>query len=105
MSKNVGVSVRRQCELLGISRTLAYSAPKGESEENFKIMREIDELHLEDASAGSRRICSYLRRRGWPKMSRGRDKRLMNLMGVEAVYSAQAHHDPRRAFRDLSLQT
>ena len=86
MSKKSEVSVRRQCELLGISRTLIYSLPKGEREENVRIMRELDELHLEDASAGSRRMCSYLRRRGWPKVSRRRVKRLMNLMGVEAVY-------------------
>jgi len=86
VSKKERVSVRRQCELLGISRTLIYSLPKGESAENLELMREIDELHLEDASAGSRRMRSYLRRRGWPKISRGRVKRLMNLMGVEAVY-------------------
>jgi len=78
--------VRRQCELLGISRTLIYSLPKGEPAENLQIMRKIDELHLEDASAGSRRMRSYLRRKGWSKISRGRVKRLMNLMGIEAVY-------------------
>ena len=72
-------------QLTLISRALIYSVPKGEPTENLKIMREIDELHMEDASAGSRRMRSYLRRRGWSKISRGRVKRLMNLMGVEAV--------------------
>ena len=86
MSKQSDLSVRRQCDLLGISRSLIYYLPNGESEDNQQIMREIDELHLEDASAGSRRMRSYLRRRGWPKMSRTRVKRLMRLMGVEAVY-------------------
>jgi len=80
------VSVRRQCELLKISRSLIYYLPQGESEENLQIMREIDVLHMEDAAAGSRRMRAYLRRQGYPKISRGRVKRLMLLMGLEAVY-------------------
>jgi len=86
VSKKSKISLRRQCDLLGISRSLIYYLPKGESEDNLRIMRELDELHLEDASAGARRMRDYLRRRGWPKISRGRVKRLMMLMGVEAVY-------------------
>ena len=46
------------------SRTLIYSVPKGDSEENIQIMKEIDQLHLKDASAGSRRMWSYLQRKG-----------------------------------------
>jgi putative transposase len=80
------LSVRRQCELLEISRSLIDYLPKGESEENLRIMREIDELHLEDASAGSRRMRDYLRRGSRPKIGRGRVKRLMMRMGIEAVY-------------------
>lgn len=86
MSREEKLSVRRQCELLDISRSLFYYLPKGESEENLRIMREIDELHMEDATAGSRRMRNYLRRRGWPKIGRGRVKRLMRLMGIEAIY-------------------
>jgi putative transposase len=86
VNKQSKLSVRRQCELLGISRTLIYYLPQDESEENLQVMRELDELHMEDASAGSRRMCSYLRRRDWPNISRGRVKRLMRVMGIEAVY-------------------
>ena len=60
--------------------------PKGESVENLHIMRQIDELHLVDATAGSRRMRDYLRRKGWVRISRSRIKRLMRIMGVEAVY-------------------
>jgi putative transposase len=56
VNRDETLSVRRQCELLEISRSLIYYLPKGESEENLQIMRAIDELHLEDASAGSRRM-------------------------------------------------
>jgi putative transposase len=80
------VSVRRQCDLLGICRSLFYYQPKGEPEENLLLMREIDELHMEDPAAGSRRMKAYLQRRGHGKLSRGRVSRLMKLMGIEAVY-------------------
>lgn len=86
MNRKLKLSIRRQCELLHVSRSLLYYLPKGEPEENLRIMREIDELHMEDATAGSRRMRNYLRRRGWPKIGRGRVKRLMRLMGIEAVY-------------------
>ena len=72
--------------MLEVCRSMIYYLPKGEPEENLSLMREIDELRMEDPSAGSRRMRSYLRRRGYPKISRGRVKRLMHLMGVEAVY-------------------
>jgi putative transposase len=86
VSKDAKLSVRRQCQLLDISRSLLNYVPKGESEENLGIMRIMDELHLKDATAGSRRMRDYLRRKGWPKMSRTRAKRLMRLMGLQAVY-------------------
>ena len=86
MSHDEKLSVRRQCDLLRISRSMVYNLPRGEPEENLRLMREIDELHMEDASAGSRRMRDYLHRRGWPKISRGRVRRLMRLMGIEAVY-------------------
>lgn len=86
MSKDAKISLRRQCQLLDIPRSLLNYVPKGESEENLGIMRIMDELHLKDATAGSRRMRDYLRRKGWPKMSRTRAKRLMHLMGLEAVY-------------------
>jgi len=86
VSRDEKLSVRRQCELLDISRSVLYYLPKGEPEENLRIMREIDELHMEDATAGSRRMRNYLRRRGWPNIGRSRVKRLMRLMGIDAVY-------------------
>ncbi|QHI70656.1 DDE-type integrase/transposase/recombinase [Tichowtungia aerotolerans] len=86
MSREEKISVRRQCELLDISHSLFYYLPKGEPEENLRIMREIDRLHMEDATAGSRRMRNYLWRRGWPKIGRGRVKRLMRLIGIETVY-------------------
>lgn len=86
MDRDDELSIRAQCELLDIYRSLFYYQPRGEPEENLRLMREIDELHMEDPTAGSRRMKAYLQRRGYRKLSRGRVSRLMKLMGIEAVY-------------------
>ena len=49
-------------------------------------MKAIDELHMEDPSAGSRRMKSLLKRADMGSIARSRVARLMALMGLEAVY-------------------
>jgi putative transposase len=39
------LSVRRQCELLGVNRAGLYYQPRGESEENLRLMRLLDEQY------------------------------------------------------------
>jgi putative transposase len=46
--------VRRQLEREGISRGSVYYHPKPTSDGDLKLMRRIDELHLELPFAGSR---------------------------------------------------
>jgi len=41
------MSIRRQCKLVSVSRASFYYKPLGESEENLKIMRLMDEHYLE----------------------------------------------------------
>jgi putative transposase len=79
------LSIRQQCELLGISRSSFYYEPVPESEENLSLMRRLDELHLEHPSYGSRRLCALLAREGQP-VNRKRVARLLGVMGIEAVY-------------------
>ena len=78
------VSVRRQCELLGISRSGVYYVPVEPDAEELELMRQIDELHLEYPFFGSRSIARELRGRGCP-VNRKRVQRLMRLMGLESV--------------------
>ena len=78
-------SIRRQCELLEISRTAYYYQPCPESEENLELMRRLDELHLEHPVYGSRRLAVLLRRQGC-QVNRKRIRRLMRVMGIEALY-------------------
>jgi putative transposase len=79
------ISVRRQCELLGVNRSGLYYQPVGESEENLRLMRLIDEEYTRHPFFGSRRIEAWLRERGY-QVNRKRVSRLMQVMGIEAVY-------------------
>ncbi len=49
-------------------------------------MRQLDALHLEDPAAGSRRLSSYLTRLTGRPIDRKRVRRLMRIMGLEAIY-------------------
>ena len=40
------LSLVRQCALVGIARSSFYYRPSGEAEENLRLMRTMDELHL-----------------------------------------------------------
>ncbi len=79
------ISLRRQCELLGVNRSGLYYQPRGESAENLKLMRLIDEEYTRRPFFGSRRIMLWLHERGYP-VGRHRVRRLMEFMGLEAVY-------------------
>ena len=70
---NPEVSVRRQCEILAVSRSsLAYKS-KGESEEDVRIKRLLDEIYLIDPCLGSRRLVKILdREHGSQASHRGR---------------------------------
>lgn len=79
------LSIRRQCELVGISRSGFYYEPVPESEANLALMRRLDELHLERPVYGSRRLVAQLAREGLA-VNRKRVTRLLQVMGVETVY-------------------
>ena len=76
------LSIKRQCELLGLNRSSYYYAPSGHSEETFKLMKMIDQIYTSCPYYGSRRIRATLYRQGRME-SRGRIRRLMRLMGLE----------------------
>jgi putative transposase len=92
------LSLSRQCEILAISRSSFYYAPKGESAENLALMRRIDELFLKYPFYGSRQMVRQLRREGI-RVGRHRVRRLMHLMGLEAIYQAPKTSTPHPAHR------
>jgi len=79
------LSIQQQCYLLSISRSNYYYKPIGESELNMKLMRLIDEQHLETPFYGSRQMTRWLSGQGYC-VSRKRVRRLMRKMGLHAIY-------------------
>jgi len=92
------LSLRRQCELVGISRSGLYYEPVPESEANLALMRRLDELNLEHPFYGSRRLTALLHREGQP-VNRKRVARLLELMGVEVVYPKRNLSQPGEGHR------
>ncbi len=79
------LSIRRQCELLNLTRSNLYYEPVKVSKETLQIMHSIDEIFTECPFYGSRRIREALRRQGWT-MGRKRVQFLMSQMGLQAIY-------------------
>lgn len=75
----------RQCELLGVARSTYYYTPAVESSENLTLMRLIDEEYLRHPFFGSRKMAVWLKSEG-RNVNRKRVQRLMQLMGLEAIY-------------------
>ena len=84
---NANISIVEQCRLLSISRSGWYYEPKGESPLNLSLMRIIDEQFLNTPYYGSRQMARHLRRLGYC-VGRKRVRRLMRLMGLEAIYQS-----------------
>jgi putative transposase len=77
--------VTRRCELLGLPRSTFYYEAQGESAEDLRLMKLIDQCHLEHPFYGSRRIRDWLENRG-EQVNRKRIQRLMRKMGLCALY-------------------
>jgi putative transposase len=80
------LSVRRQCALLDLARSGLYYEPRGESAENLDLTRLIDEAYTRWPFYGVRRMTAWLRREGH-QVNAKRVRRLMRLMGLEAIYA------------------
>ena len=79
------MSVRRQCELLELSRSSLYYQPGGGTAEELRLMRKIDEQYTACPFYGSRRMTVWLTDQG-EEVNRKRVQRLMRIMGLEAIY-------------------
>ena len=79
------LSVVRQCDVLEIHRSGFYYKPRPMCAKDLRIMRLMDELHMEDVCRGTRRLADELQDIG---VMIGRDKvrRLMQAMRIKAVY-------------------
>jgi len=80
-----GLSVTRQCELVGLARSSLYYRPQGESQENLELMERMDETYTRWPFYGVRRMTAQLRQEGY-EVNPKRVRRLLRLMGLEAIY-------------------
>ena len=85
ISREERLSIQKQVRLLGLSRSSFYYRPREVSEADLKLMRQIDELHLEHPFAGSRLLRDMLARRGL-QVGRKHVRTLMRRMAIEALY-------------------
>jgi putative transposase len=79
------ISIKRQCELLGLARSTVYYERKGESAENEALMRLLDEQYTQTPFYGVRRMTAWLRREGH-RANPKRVSRLLREMGLWAIY-------------------
>lgn len=79
------LSVRHQCELIGLNRSTLYYQPVGESAYNLELMRLIDRQYTKTPFYGWPRMTAYLQREGH-EINPKRVRRLMSLMGLQAIY-------------------
>lgn len=77
----------QQCKLLALSRSSVYYRPVDVSTEDLRLMKAIDEIHLEQLFRGSRRIRDELIDRGVvTRINRKKVQRLRRQMGLVALY-------------------
>jgi len=79
------LSIRRQCELVGLNRSTFYYRPAGESDLNVHLMRLIDKQYTKTPFYGWPRMTAHLRRQGYA-INHKRVRRLMRAMGLQAIY-------------------
>ena len=83
--ENSALSVRQQCELLGLNRSTLYYEPVPWNEDDIRLMNEIDVLFTKRPSLGVRQMMWRLRDRGFP-VGRKRVRTLMRHMGLFPVF-------------------
>ena len=83
--ENTDLSLTRQCKLLKISRSSIYYTPVGFDPATLDLMHEIDRIFTKYPFFGSRQIAAYLPQSGF-SAGRHRVRRLMSLMGLQAIY-------------------
>lgn len=82
------LSIVRQCQLLGINRASYYYKVVEPSEEELILLKLIDQQYMETPFYGSRRITAELKRQGY-QVNRKRVQRLMQQLGLQAIYPKQ----------------
>jgi putative transposase len=83
--KEEKVPIKKQCELLSISRSTAYYTPLGPSDEEIRIKNLIDRIYTAEPTYGARRISNTLRIKYGMNTGRKKVRTYMREMGIDAI--------------------
>ncbi len=104
------IPIRRQCEILGVSRAGYYYEPAGENPLNLHLMNLIDKQYTKTPFYGVNKMTAWLIRQGYT-VNPKRIRRLMRQMGLEAIYpkprlsvSISEHKKYPYLLRDLEIK-
>lgn len=113
-AENERISLKRQCQLLGVNRSGLYYRQRGggggqKVTENLELLRRVAEIYTQSPFYGSRRVPAQLRREGF-RVNHKRVERLMKVLGLAAIYpapkttsSCPEHRKYPYLLRDLSI--
>jgi putative transposase len=85
ISDKEALSVRSQCELIGISRSGVYYQPAGECDENLKIMLYMDKHFQDHPSYGVLQMQDFILTKGIVA-NKKRIRRLLRKMNIMAIF-------------------
>ena len=80
------ITLKRQCELLGLSRAAPYYTPREISQKDIATMNTIDQIYTEHPYYGNRRMKAELNYTHNIPIGRDHVRTLMKTMGIEAIY-------------------
>lgn len=80
------LSVRKQCELLGVSRSALHYTPVEICEYERRLRLILDKIYMEDPSIGTRKLVDILDRDHQMRVNRKRIQRIRREMGLETIY-------------------
>ena len=83
---NDDITIQRQCELLGLTRSAWYYQPKPEDPEDLRLMNLMDEQYLRTPFFGVLRMREWLKSEHKLIVNEKRVRRLLRKMGLMAVY-------------------
>jgi len=96
--EHANMSVSKQCAAVSISRGCVYYRPKAPSQKSLALMKRMDELFMSYPFYGSRQMVAHLKREGI-HVGRRRVRRLMQLMGLQAIYQRPRTSAPNPAHK------
>ncbi len=98
IAPGAGLSVSRQCALLGVVRSSFYYRPRPESAEELDLLKRLDRIFTDHPVYGSRRLQVALLREGM-SVGRRRIRRLMRKLGLWAVRPKRNTSKPHAAHK------